>query len=627
MRFLGLSSRPHAAIVASCLAALSVASAAAAQDRELGLYRLTVSDLAGPTDVDIAPDQTVAIAELDADRVRRFGPDGEAGPALDVPLPVAVAVDPVSGRIAALSGLGDVILFEADGERIRSFPVDAVADTRPGGIDIRGETIVVADTGRDQVHLFSLLGERRLTIGSRGDSEGQFRRPVDVALTPSGRIYVVDQDNHRIQVFGPDGDVLFAWGDRGAFPGLFARPAAIELHGDRVIVADSLNHRVQVFTLEGEWVHQWGQHAVQPREGEGKLHLPNGVAVSPDGAFVFVVESFEARAQRFDRASLADLLVPPIGADTSQDFGQVFAAGADLLAVWAPERAGAMIFDTTRTTPVLMSEVSRPGTGYGLSRAATSIAFDPDRRLIVCDPGTDRISTYEIDYTAGDPLRFDPRLSRFVKSLDGPALAALAGVDELRVTCAVRAPNDVRFVLDQDARRIIRLAADLDEATIISDDIELVNPVHLAVNAGGDRLYVADQWAGAVIALDRDGREQWRFTGGDEPLRRPRGVVAGTDGSVYVVDEIAARVHRLAADGSHQTSWGGPGGEHGQFWRPTGVAVDGRNRVFVLDYGNHRAQVFEPDGEWLITFGPGRAYTRESEARRRERDAGRSPTP
>ncbi|NEQ48565.1 MAG: hypothetical protein F6K11_00290 [Leptolyngbya sp. SIO3F4] len=605
--------------------ALWLAGAAHAQDTELGLYRATIAELAGPSDVDITDDMII-VAELDADRIRVFGADGTPRDAMDAPLPVAVAADEATGRIVALSGLGEVLLFEA-GDLVRRFPVDEQGRSRPGGVDIRGDRIAVADTGSDRVHVFSLTGTRLLTFGTRGDELGEFRRPADVAIDAAGRLYVVDQDNHRIQVFDSDGQALFEWGDLGAFPGLFARPAGVELHGDRVIVADALNHRIQVFTPDGEWVHQWGQHAVVPREGEGKLHLPNGVAVSPDGSYAVVVETFEARAQRFDRASLVDLMVPPIGADTSQDFGQVFATSDDLLAVWAPERAAAMIFDTRRATPILISEVSRPGPGYGLSQAAASITFDDDRRLTVCDPGTDRVNTYYVGFDRSQPLRFDTRISRFVKALEGRRLAAMAGVDELRITCAVRAPDGTRYLLDRDARRLVRLAPDLGEARVIGEGLDLVHPVHLAISASGDRLYIADHWASAVIAIDGDGMERWRWTGdADEPLERPRGVTAAPDGSIYVVDESTSRVHHLSAAGARLLSWGERGGDHGAFWRPTGVAIDGQDRVFVLDYGNHRAQIFDAAGEWLITFGPGSAYTRESEARRRQREAER-PTP
>ena len=39
---------------------------------------------------------------------------------------------------------------------------------------------------------------------------------------------------------------------------------------------------------------------------------------------------------------------------------------------------------------------------------------------------------------------------------------------------------------------------------------------------------------------------------------------------------------------------------------PAGIDQDGRGRLIVVDYGNHRAQIFDGEGKWLVTFGAGR---------------------
>jgi hypothetical protein len=41
-----------------------------------------------------------------------------------------------------------------------------------------------------------------------------------------------------------------------------------------------------------------------------------------------------------------------------------------------------------------------------------------------------------------------------------------------------------------------------------------------------------------------------------------------------------------------------------------GLAIDSRNRLLVIDHGNHRAQMFTLDGQWLGTFGGGRPVGR-----------------
>ena len=62
------------------------------------------------------------------------------------------------------------------------------------------------------------------TWGSRGQNEGEFFFPEDVAIGPNGDVYIADTGNHRIQVFNRRGDFLRGWGRLGTSPGRFERP-------------------------------------------------------------------------------------------------------------------------------------------------------------------------------------------------------------------------------------------------------------------------------------------------------------------------------------------------------------------------------------------------------------------
>jgi len=70
------------------------------------------------------------------------------------------------------------------------------------------------------------LGEE-LRIGKEGDEQSQFFRIMDVGVDPSGRIYVVDARNFRVQVFDPAGAFLRTIGRQGQGPGEFEMPTAV----------------------------------------------------------------------------------------------------------------------------------------------------------------------------------------------------------------------------------------------------------------------------------------------------------------------------------------------------------------------------------------------------------------
>merc|ERR1711957_154381 len=114
--------------------------------------------------------------------------------------------------------------------------------------------------------------------GTHGSGEGQLKGPVGLAVS-GGEVYVCDQWNHRVVVFGLDGSFVRQWGTNGSGGG---HPGAVVVNGDEVLVTDYDNHRVQVFGLDGSFVRQWGGRGV----GAGQFVNPDSIALSEGEVFV-----------------------------------------------------------------------------------------------------------------------------------------------------------------------------------------------------------------------------------------------------------------------------------------------------------------------------------------------------
>jgi DNA-binding beta-propeller fold protein YncE/4-amino-4-deoxy-L-arabinose transferase-like glycosyltransferase len=137
------------------------------------------------------------------------------------------------------------------------------------------------------------------TASGGGGDKGQFRGPRDIAVSPgSGRVYVADTGNHRIQVFSSTGLFLFEWGSQGGGPGQFEGPSgiAIDPTDSKVYVADTGNHRIQVFNTAGIFLFQWGGQG----NGRGQFEEPGGVVVNPTNSNVYVADTGNDRVQVFN---------------------------------------------------------------------------------------------------------------------------------------------------------------------------------------------------------------------------------------------------------------------------------------------------------------------------------------
>jgi tripartite motif-containing protein 71 len=133
--------------------------------------------------------------------------------------------------------------------------------------------------------------------GSFGVGSGQFRTPIDLALSPAGdRVYVVDHYNYRIQVFDPAGKFLASWGGPGPEAGNFVLPFGAAVHptsGD-VYVSDTGAHRIQQFTSSGKFIRQWGRWGVNG----GEFYKPKGIAFDTTGK-LYVTDFGNHRGQIF----------------------------------------------------------------------------------------------------------------------------------------------------------------------------------------------------------------------------------------------------------------------------------------------------------------------------------------
>lgn len=113
---------------------------------------------------------------------------------------------------------------------------------------------------------------------------GTMSHPSGVDFDHTGRyLFVVDQGNHRIQVFDtqhPDGHrAIFAFGKKGLGPFDFDAPCDLVVDQEnRVIVSDLLNHRIQV--LEFLPRTQSLRHVRSVSHG---LNFPKGLGITDHG--------------------------------------------------------------------------------------------------------------------------------------------------------------------------------------------------------------------------------------------------------------------------------------------------------------------------------------------------------
>jgi len=189
---------------------------------------------------------------------------------------------------------------------------------------IHRDAVGVAVDPSDRVYLITRSDARVIVYERNGTfvtswGEGVFTpRTHCIRFGSDGLVYTVDDGDHTVRKFTPDGKPLMALGTPGVAsntgynPGLsdtysqvasitnggppFNRPTGVTIAPDgELYVSDGYgNARVHRFSADGHLIQSWGE----PGTGPGQFHLPHDIWMAPDSR-VFVADRENDRIQIF----------------------------------------------------------------------------------------------------------------------------------------------------------------------------------------------------------------------------------------------------------------------------------------------------------------------------------------
>ena len=136
----------------------------------------------------------------------------------------------------------------------------------------------------------------------------------------------------------------------------------------------------------------------------------------------------------------------------------------------------------------------------------------------------------------------------------------------------------------------------------------IAKPIGISTDDVGT-LYVADASTKFIHVFSRDGKFLRKF-GGEDMFDRLTSVTVDKKGErAYVVDIGGSQSmnHRVrvfdAQTGKHLFDFGKRGSGPGELNLPRDVAIGKDNKLFVVDGGNFRIQVFDTNGNFIKSFG------------------------
>lgn len=150
--------------------------------------------------------------------------------------------DVAKHRIVEIDSTGKVIsTFGKPGAKEGEFayPQDITID--------KNKQIYVADSNNGRVQVFNQAREYVLTIDGTKSNKEKMSLPRGIAIDSLNRLIVVDTLANQIRFFELTGEPIFEYGEHGVEDGQLNFPNGISLFGKKIYVVDRENQRVQVF--------------------------------------------------------------------------------------------------------------------------------------------------------------------------------------------------------------------------------------------------------------------------------------------------------------------------------------------------------------------------------------------
>ena len=500
---------------------------------------------------------------------------------------------------------GTVSVFTATGTFVRAYGAPTVKKVAGLAVDRAGRAYVL-DPEQKIVFVFDTAGQVVRRIGTPGSDAGQLQEPLDVAIGPTGLVYVLDKGRKGVQLFSLDG--TFVHDVRLPIEAKDPRALAVAPSG-RVYVAD--------------------------KERPGALvRLPAlTVALATVDAPPPEVDVVTVRGARLD---------DPISV-VATGTGSVAVADRDSGVLWLVDGAGG--------APVGADDklYGGEGSGRGSFRRLEDIAVGGSDEVVALDSEGRKVERIKLVLEAGRaaeaaldyPVQFesfaptvDPGVLAAAPRASGTAWIALADAEgrNLRVVEArmvdkvgvfggrVRVPevaagaqvhafgtvieqagfaalNDTLLVVSEPRRNrfhVFDLRTDAHVGAFgdgYSDGRRLRNPRGVALYADG-RVAVADHGNDRVAVFSADVATLL----GTFPLPKAQGVAVAPDGRLYAWDEEGLTIGRLPTSGTSfealpaGLSTGGV----------SALAVDGAGNLYALRRGTSRVAVLAAGSDRLI---------------------------
>jgi DNA-binding beta-propeller fold protein YncE len=436
------------------------------------------------------------------------------------------------------------VVYTTDGSRIQKFTTGGTFISQFGqghlnqprqlAVNPATHRLYVASARDRQIVVFDQDGNEVDRFGSEGTGNGQFMGDIrGVDIDDAGNVYVSDDGNQRVQVFGAGGAYLYQFGNTATGHEKLTDARGLTVTADGIVcVADEWDFGLKEYRINaqgtGAAFSRFLFGGTPPAPG---VNSPRGIAVNDTTGAIYTVDWWNQRLQKFSANGTYQLKWGKRGTKTepgSINFAWDAAVNPANGNVYVANRESHEIevFDANGN---YVTRWGYRGTAVGKFAFPQGVAFDPSNgTLLVADSANNRIQRFSI-----------------LKSGKGSSLASYgtkgAGAGQFLVPTGIDVESDgTIWVADTQNNRIQKRNPSTGNWTsypiAAGDTVGFKSPWGVSVAPDGS-IWVADTGHDRIVKMTANGNFLFSVNGaslGIGPMDGPFEVAFGTGGQIYV---------------------------------------------------------------------------------------------